>query len=118
GTASVLVPQGRRGGAERCRPVAVLYAGNVVEYTDVVTLFDAPLHPYTVALHNSIPRPGDLTQRLHVIPGQPPDLARMPSGCPFRTRCLHAMAQCAEAMPQMREVRPGHWVRCFLHYPL
>jgi oligopeptide/dipeptide ABC transporter ATP-binding protein len=118
GTAIVLITHDLGVVAEICDQVAVMYAGKVVEYTDVVTLFDAPLHPYTVALHNSIPRPGDLKQRLHVIPGQPPDLARMPSGCPFRTRCLHAMAQCAEAMPQMREVRPGHWVRCFLHSPM
>ena len=118
GTAIVLITHDLGVVAEICDQVAVMYAGKVVEYTDVVTLFDAPLHPYTVALHNSIPRPGDLKQRLQVIPGQPPDLARLPSGCPFRPRCLHAMAQCAEAMPQMREVRPGHWVRCFLHSPV
>jgi oligopeptide transport system ATP-binding protein len=117
GTAIVLITHDLGVVAEICDQVAVMYAGKVVEYTDVVTLFDAPLHPYTVALHNSIPRPGDLKQRLQVIPGQPPDLARLPSGCPFRPRCLHAMAQCAEAMPPMREVRPGHWVRCFLHAP-
>jgi len=103
--------------AEICDQVAVMYAGKVVEYTDVVTLFDRPLHPYTVALQNSLPRPDQGARRLQAIEGQPPDLAHLPSGCPFRTRCPHAMEQCAAAMPTLSEVQPGHWVRCFLHAP-
>ncbi len=89
----------------------------MVEYTDVVTLFDRPLHPYTVALHNSLPRPDQGARRLQAIEGQPPDLARLPSGCPFRARCPHAMEQCAATLPALSEVQPGHWVRCFLHAP-
>ena len=103
--------------AEICDQVAVMYAGKVVEYTDVVTLFDRPLHPYTVALQNSLPRPDQGARRLQAIEGQPPDLAHLPSGCPFRTRCPHAMEQCATALPTLSEVQPGHWVRCFLHAP-
>jgi len=103
--------------AEICDQVAVMYAGKVVEYTDVVTLFDHPLHPYTVALQNSLPRPDQGARRLQAIEGQPPDLAHLPSGCPFRTRCPHAMDQCAAALPTLSEVQPGHWVRCFLHAP-
>ncbi len=103
--------------AEICDQVAVMYAGKVVEYTDVVTLFDRPLHPYTVALQNSLPRPDQGARRLQAIEGQPPDLAHLPSGCPFRTRCPHAMEQCAAAAPTLSEVQPGHWVRCFLHAP-
>ena len=103
--------------AEICDQVAVMYAGKVVEYTDVVTLFDRPLHPYTVALQNSLPRPDQGARRLQAIEGQPPDLAHLPSGCPFRTRCPHAMEQCAAALPTLSEVQPGHWVRCFLHAP-
>jgi len=103
--------------AEICDQVAVMYAGKVVEYTDVVTLFDRPLHPYTVALQNSLPRPDQGARRLQAIEGQPPDLAHLPSGCPFRTRCPHAMDQCAAALPTLSEVQPGHWVRCFLHAP-
>ncbi len=103
--------------AEICDQVAVMYAGKVVEYTDVVTLFDRPLHPYTVALQNSLPRPDQGAHRLQALEGQPPDLAHLPSGCPFRTRCPHAMEQCAAATPTLSEVQPGHWVRCFLHAP-
>jgi oligopeptide/dipeptide ABC transporter ATP-binding protein len=94
----------------------VMYAGKVVEYTDVLTLFDRPLHPYSIALQNSMPTPNQPEKaRLRAIQGQPPDLARLPSGCPFRARCPQAMPRCAESMPELVEVEPGHWVRCFLH---
>ena len=119
GTAIALITHDLGVVAEICDRVAVMYAGRVVEYTDVVTLFDRPLHPYTVALQNSMPSP-DLPEkgRLQAIQGQPPDLAHLPSGCPFRARCPQAMPECAASMPELNEVQPGHWARCFLYRPL
>ncbi len=119
GTAICLITHDLGVVAEICDRVAVMYAGKVVEYTDVVTLFDRPLHPYSIALQNSMPTPNQPEKgRLKAIQGQPPDLARLPSGCPFRARCPQAMPRCAESMPELSEVEPGHWVRCFLHPPL
>jgi oligopeptide/dipeptide ABC transporter ATP-binding protein len=119
GTAIVLITHDLGVVAEICDRVAVMYAGKVVEFTDVVTLFDQPLHPYTSALQDSLPVPERQASgsRLQAIQGQPPDLARLPAGCPFRQRCKHVMSVCAESMPELREIQPGHWVRCFLHTP-
>ncbi len=71
--------------AEMCDMVAVMYAGSIVEYTDVQELFRNPLHPYTTGLMSSIPRPG--TKRLSSIEGQPPNLVHLPQGCRFADRC-------------------------------
>jgi peptide/nickel transport system ATP-binding protein/oligopeptide transport system ATP-binding protein len=99
--------------AELCDNVAVMYAGKVVEYTDVNTIFKSPQHPYTQGLLNSIPQLGGAKERLKPIEGQPPSLARLPQGCSFGPRCPHYYAKCNEA-PKLETVAPGHLVRCWL----
>ncbi|MDB5096948.1 MAG: peptide transporter ATP-binding protein [Cyanobacteria bacterium RYN_339] len=99
--------------AELCDTVAVMYAGKVVEYTDVNTLFKSPKHPYTQGLLASIPQLGSRQKRLTPIEGQPPSLSKLPQGCSFGPRCPHYWAKCNEA-PKLETVEPGHQVRCWL----
>jgi oligopeptide/dipeptide ABC transporter ATP-binding protein len=96
--------------AEMCDDVAVMYAGAVVEYTNVHDLFAAPKHPYTVGLLNSIPRPG--SERLIPIEGQPPSLVNLPQGCRFADRCPLVEERSRQALPPLEEKAPGHYVRC------
>ena len=85
--------------------VAVMYAGRIVEQGPAEAIFAKPLHPYTVGLAKSIPRLDDPShKRLVPIPGLPPSLAKLPSGCPFRPRCPNAMPVCAETYPAARTV--------------
>jgi oligopeptide/dipeptide ABC transporter ATP-binding protein len=99
--------------AELCDTVAVMYAGKVVEYTDVYTIFRNPQHPYTQGLMASIPQLGVKQERLTPIEGQPPSLSKLPPGCSFAPRCPHAWAKCQEA-PKLETTEPGHLVRCWL----
>lgn len=102
--------------AELCQTVLVMYAGNTVEYTDTETLFAKPKHPYTWGLLGSLPKlEGDTKQRLEPIEGQPPDLRRLPPGCSFAPRCRYRKDICDEQKPELKEVEPGHMVRCFLY---
>ncbi len=99
--------------AETCDKVAVIYAGQIVEYATKEELFRHPLHPYTKGLFGSLPKLDDDSKRLHPIHGLPPDPTNLPEGCPFHPRCPRACANCAQgAVPEMRELRPGHFVRC------
>ena len=102
--------------AETCDHVAVMYAGRIVEYGDVFQLFEAPSHPYTIGLLNSLPQVETANQqeegRLYVIPGMVPRPQDFPTGCRFRTRCEFATPKCAE-LPATREVDPGHEVACW-----
>ena len=100
--------------ARMCDHVAVMYAGRLVEAGPVRTIFDAPAHPYTRALIESIPRFGDTAGRLTAIEGQPPDPAALPPGCAFHPRCPLAIERCrAEAPPETR-VAAQHRARCWL----
>ncbi|MDO5323870.1 MAG: ABC transporter ATP-binding protein [Clostridia bacterium] len=95
--------------------VVVMYAGKVVEEGSVCQVIDSPLHPYTYGLIESIPRlnqPKDV--ELHVIPGNIPDLSNMPAGCRFAPRCPRARPECAQRVPEMREIEAGHSVCCLL----
>lgn len=98
--------------AEIADYVAIMYAGKIVEYTDVYTLFNNPLHPYTKGLLESIPKMEEAQKTLHTIPGMVPDLVRLPTGCTFHTRCSLAAEQCRRKEPQLRELTPRHWVGC------
>ena len=83
--------------AKMCDKLAVMYAGRMVEYGPVSQIFNAPVHPYTRALLNAIPRMSDVDQRLTAIEGQPPDLSALPPGCAFAARCWLTPAMAAEA---------------------
>jgi oligopeptide/dipeptide ABC transporter ATP-binding protein len=102
--------------AEAADDIVVMYAGQIVEQASALDLFDHPEHPYTEALLGALPQiegAGIREGRLTAIPGRPPDLADPPSACRFAPRCPYAEREdsCAKEMPQLREVRPGHWVR-------
>jgi oligopeptide/dipeptide ABC transporter ATP-binding protein len=100
-----------------CDRVAVMYAGRVVESGPVRRIFDAPAHPYTRALLDSIPRLGGDRQRLTAIEGQPPDLAALPPGCPFHPRCPNARDRCMAEDPSAFVVSADHSARCWLAGP-
>jgi peptide/nickel transport system ATP-binding protein/oligopeptide transport system ATP-binding protein len=103
--------------AETARKVAVMYAGRIVEYTEVRPLFGGPKHPYTQGLLQSIPRLDEdhsRKQRLEAIPGLVPSLLDLPAGCKFSNRCKYVFERCGEE-PQLVEADRGHFVRCWLH---
>lgn len=99
--------------AETCDRVAVLYAGNVAEIANVLDLFKKPLHPYTQALLESIPRPG---QKFVSIRGIVPSLVNPPTGCRFYDRCDYAHERCVRVEPKLIEVEKDHFVACHLYY--
>jgi oligopeptide/dipeptide ABC transporter ATP-binding protein len=100
--------------AKMCDRVAVMYAGRLVEFGPVRKIFDAPRHPYTRALLQSIPRFADSRQRLTAIGGQPPDLSVLPLGCAFHPRCPDAIDRCRAEAPPETGVATGHTVRCWV----
>ena len=94
--------------------VAIMYAGKIVEQGSVMQIFKSPQHPYTIGLQRSIPRLDlERKDKLEPIPGQPPDLARLPPGCSFRERCTYAVDRCASQEPQFIEVDKDHWSACW-----
>jgi len=100
--------------AQVCQRVIVMYLGQVVETTDVCTLFDQPLHPYTQGLLQSVPSlSGARQEKLFVIPGTVPLLNQIPEGCRFAPRCLYATSLCKETMPELEQIADGHYVRCW-----
>jgi oligopeptide/dipeptide ABC transporter ATP-binding protein len=129
--------------AENADVVAVMYAGRIVEYGDVETVFKNPMHPYTQGLFRSMPVMGQTHGRLEVIPGTVPNPANLPSGCPFHPRCDRAREvaaksseeqlvqvrvagsgeeqdtthklrkDCVEQDPALLEIERGHWVACW-----
>ncbi|HEU0294729.1 MAG TPA: ABC transporter ATP-binding protein [Anaerolineales bacterium] len=119
GTAIILITHDLGVVAEMCERVAVMYAGQVVEQTDVKTLFKEPLHPYTRGLIGSIPVLGKVKDRLDVIPGSVPNLINMPPGCRFAPRCRarveNNLTICTEKTPDLIQTRPDHLVRCWLY---
>lgn len=98
--------------AQTCDRVAVMYAGRIMELTDTVTLFKTPHHPYTMGLMNSIPSALQLGGKLLPIPGQPPNMARLPSGCRFSPRCSFATDECRVGEFPLRPVGPDHFSAC------
>ncbi len=106
--------------AEMCERVAVMYAGQIVEQTDVRTLFAEPRHPYTQGLIGSIPVLGVVKESLEVIPGNVPNLINLPPGCRFAPRCLarvqHSLTICAARAPELKQLSAGHLVRCWLYH--
>jgi oligopeptide/dipeptide ABC transporter ATP-binding protein len=101
--------------AETTDNVAVMYAGQVVEFGTTETIFRDPCHPYTVGLLNSIPRMESRVDRLVPMEGQPPNLLKLPKGCPFAERCPVATPDCSETPVSLHEITPGHQTACL--YP-
>ncbi|MFB5761556.1 ABC transporter ATP-binding protein [Paenibacillus medicaginis] len=100
--------------AEMCDRVVIMYAGQVVEETDVKTLFKNPQHPYTKSLLASLPQLNSEQDRLASIPGQVPNPLDMPEGCRFAPRCQFAQDICRANAPELEEVEAGHKCRCLL----
>ena len=119
GTSVILITHDLGVVAEMAERVAVMYAGEIVEQTDIDTLFDQPLHPYTQGLIGSIPVLGEIKERLDVIPGSVPNPIDLPPGCRFAPRCQarfqYGLKICTEHKPELEEVRPDHKVRCWLY---
>jgi len=92
--------------------VAVMYAGQIVELAPARELLRRPLHPYTKALMNSVPKLNGEATRLSAIPGSVPRIGDFPPGCRFYPRCPSAKPECATTMPELVEVEPKRWVRC------
>jgi len=119
GTSVILITHDLGVVAEMAERVAVMYAGEIVEQTDVNSLFDEPMHPYTQGLIGSIPVLGEIKERLEVIPGSVPNLVNLPPGCRFAPRCQarfkYGLNICTEVKPDLQEIKPGHQVRCWLY---
>ncbi len=96
--------------AEVCDNIAVMYAGELVEYAKTEDIFKNPLHPYTQGFLNSLPERG-----LKPIRGMSPSLINLPDGCRFHPRCDHATGICKTRHPEMAEIGNGHFVRCLLY---
>lgn len=118
-TAVILITHDLGVVAEMADRVAVMYAGRVVEETDVRTLFKEPKHPYTQGLVGSIPVLGEPKDRLETIPGVVPSLIDMDPGCKFASRCVsrvqYGLDVCTQVEPDLMEVEDGHKVRCWLY---
>ena len=101
--------------AETCDYVAVMYAGQIVEYADVRTLFEKPNHPYTIGLLNSLPRHDIDQEKLVPIKGNVPNVHEMPTGCRFAPRCPAATELCNSELPELIEDGNGNDVRCWIY---
>jgi oligopeptide transport system ATP-binding protein len=98
-----------------CQRVAVMYLGRIVEMAECDELFDNPLHPYTQALLAAVPVPDPMVEAdraFRPVKGEVPSPINPPSGCVFHPRCPIAVEGCKLFRPELREIRPGHWVAC------
>ncbi len=119
GTAVVLVTHDLGVIAQIADRVAVLYGGRLMEQAGSEELFRRYRHPYTEGLLHSVPRlDRERTERLATIPGNPPDLAQLPAGCPFAARCPYVHDACRRSMPPLETVRGDHVRACFHQGPL
>ena len=98
--------------AEVCDNVAVVYAGEIVEYGSKREIFKNPSHPYTVGLFGSLPDVNADTERLSPIAGMPPDPSNLPQGCAFSPRCPYATKECQKAKVSMKNLGGTHQCRC------
>ncbi len=112
GTAMLLITHDLGIVAENCDDVAIMYAGEVIEYGTLERIFHNPKHPYTLGLFGSIPSLDKDEERLQPIEGLMPDPAALPSGCKFHDRCAYATAECASCEQELADLEHGHKVRC------
>lgn len=102
--------------AELADRVATVYAGRIIEIGDVRTIFRNPNHPYTIGLIKAVPTLTSDQSALVSVPGSPPDLIQLPTGCKFHPRCPLASDKCIQEEPELVEVKTGHQVACW-HWP-
>jgi len=98
--------------------IAVMYLGHIVELCESEELYANPMHPYTVSLLSAIPEPDPDVAKAHkrqILEGDIPSPLNAPSGCPFRTRCPKATEACKNHLPELREIKKGHYVACVLY---
>lgn len=101
--------------AEICDKVAIMYAGQIVEYGTLEEIYENTKHPYTKGLFDSLPSLSAKVHRLNPINGLMPDPANLPNGCPFHPRCQRKCAICSQEAPPNIEISSGHFVRCHLY---
>ena len=114
GNAVMLITHDMGVAAEFCDKMAVMYAGNMVEYARTINIFENPFHPYTKGLLKAVPKIGR-TDELESIRGIVPDLVKPPSGCRFHPRCKYVMDICRKKFPPLMEIKPGHYTACYLY---
>lgn len=115
GTAIMLITHDLGVVAQMADDVVVMYGGRVMEKSDVCTIFDRPLHPYTIGLLRARPTLENRGEKLYNIPGNVPPPSEMEGHCPFHSRCDKRMDICGREVPRLREHRPGQCVACFLY---
>ena len=111
-TAMLLITHDMGVVATTCDNVAVIYAGNIIEYGSKEQIFDHPSHPYTIGLFGAIPSMSEDEEWLHPIDGLPPDPAALPEGCAFHPRCPYATEECRKQPITMQTTSDGHQCRC------
>mgnify|MGYP001076899426 FL=1 len=99
--------------AQNCDSVAIIYAGEIVEYGTLCQVYENAMHPYTEGLFGSIPNLETNSRRLAAIDGMMPDPTALPEGCKFADRCKYATEHCRVSSPELAELEGGHKVRCF-----
>jgi len=114
GTSVIMITHDLGVVADSCNSVAVVYAGEIVEYGSAEHIFEHASHPYTIGLFNSLPKLDSTEARLKPIAGLMPDPTSLPKGCKFCERCPEATSDCGNASPNVVEVEPGHQVKCLL----
>ncbi|MCX8173503.1 MAG: ABC transporter ATP-binding protein [Thermoplasmata archaeon] len=102
--------------AEVADKIAIMYAGKIVEYGDIVAIFHRTSHPYSIGLLGAFPSIKGKKRRLDAIPGSPPDLANPPTGCRFHPRCKYVKDICKDKDPEFVEVEKNHWTACHFAY--
>ena len=112
GTSMILITHDLGVVAETCNKVAVMYAGEIVEHGSLRDVFKHTAHPYTAGLFASLPSLSEDVRRLKPIKGLMPDPTDLPAGCRFHPRCPYATELCQREAPAMRELTPGHSVKC------
>lgn len=115
GTAMILITHDLGIVAETCDKVAVMYAGEIIEFATLEQLFEEPKHPYTVGLFGSIPSLEEDVKRLKPIKGLMPDPTNLPLGCAFHPRCPHAQQICKERQPNSTDIGDSHMVKCLIY---
>ena len=112
GTSVIMITHDLGVVADSCQSVAVVYAGEIVEYGTAEHIFEQAAHPYTLGLFNSLPKLDSKEPRLKPIKGLMPDPTDLPAGCRFCERCPVAADECGLQPPDVREITPGHFVKC------